>query len=628
MTVFRGVLTTWPGRLLAVALVAAIGGGALLASRANSQPTKQELRTQAVTKGSVTQSVAVSGSVAASGQTKLAFKSNGKVAAIYVSVGQQVAAGQALAQIDPTDLQSALTKAQQDLRSAQVSYDRAVNTAADAQRNLDQTIQSTQTDIATAQNTLAKLKANYANAKGNALSFGGIVYSDLGSYQNGLDAVKTDVDIEQNDLSQALRDPAVGLNAQNDVRSAQSSINNAYAPLSTAQSLVSSVLKPAIDDFQRSVDGIGASIAAFDSALAAGTDTTRASSDFQQAMQSYNLATSRLTNAIDSVNSSLASISSSITAAQASLNTTNTRTQTALDRARTDLATLLTAVTNEQQLASSIKTKITQAGTALSTVNDAIGGAIVNAMTNIDSAVQRATTSVQSAQSNLTAQPFNLASARTAVDNAATNVQTAQTNLDAATLTAPAAGVVSSIASAVGENAASPFLVVSQTSAMVLHGTVGEADVAKLKLSLVANVTVDAVGAGTRMTGKVTSLDPVATIQQGVPVYGVDVTIDLPNASVRPGMTGTANVIIASRQGVLTVPNLAIRSASGRRYVQVLKDGEAVDTDVTFGIANDTVTEVTSGLAEGDLVVLPQSRATTTARPGGGPGGQPVFIGR
>ena len=60
MTVFRGILTTWPGRLLALALVAAVGGGAFFASRANSQPPKAELRTQAVTKGSVTQSVAVS----------------------------------------------------------------------------------------------------------------------------------------------------------------------------------------------------------------------------------------------------------------------------------------------------------------------------------------------------------------------------------------------------------------------------------------------------------------------------------------------------------------------------------------------------------------------------------------
>src|SRR5258708_16518465 len=155
---------------------------------------------------------------------------------------------------------------------------------------------------------------------------------------------------------------------------------------------------------------------------------------------------------------------------------------------------------------------------------------------------------------------------------------------------------------------------------MAVHGTVGEAHVVKLKLSQVATGTVDAVGTA-KMTGKVTSLDPVATIQSGVPVYGIDVTIDLPNTQVKPGMTGTATVIIASKQGVLTVPNLAIRTTAGRRYLQVLKDGEAVDTDVVFGIANDTTTEVVSGVAEGDLVVLPAARATATARPGPGGGG-------
>src|SRR6202165_5160191 len=583
MTVFRGILTTWPGRIFAVALIGLIAGGAVFVSRANAPAAKTEIRTQAVTKGSVVQSVAVAGSVAASGQTKLAFKSSGKLTAVFVAVGQQVTAGQALAQLDATDLQNALVQAQQNLRSAQLSYDRAASTASDAQRSLDQTIQSTQADIASAQQAVAKLKANYAAARANALSFGSVVYMDLGTYQSGLDAVKTGIDVVQSDLSYALRDPSLGMNAQNDVKSAQASINSAYSPIATSQSLTSSVLKPAIDDYQRAVDGIGAGIAAFDAALAAGTDTARVSVDFQQAMLAYSLATSRLTSEIDTVNSPLSSIAGNITAAQASLNTTNTRNQTALDRARTNLASLLAAVTNEQQLASSTKTKITQAGTALSTVSDTIGGSIATAMANVDSAIQRAATSVQSAQSNVSSQPYNLASARTAIDNAATAVQTAQTNLDAATLTAPSPGVVASLASAVGETAASPLLVLANTNALVLHGTIGESDVAKVKLGLVANVAVDAVSAAGRMTGRVTSLDPLATIQSGVPVYGIDVTIDLPNHQVKPGMTGTATVIIASKQGVLTVPNLAIRTTAGRRYLQVLKDGEAVDTDVTFG---------------------------------------------
>ena len=612
MGVVRGMLLTWPGRLFALALIGVIVGGAVFVSRANAPAAKQELRTQPVTKGTVTQSVAISGSVASSSQAKLTFQKTGKVTAVYVSVGQQVSAGQALAKVDSTDLENALAQAN------------------DAQRSLEQTQQSTQTDIANAEQAVTKLKANYVTAKNAALSAATTIYTDIGSFQSGLDTLKTDIDIESNDLAQAQRDPAVGLNAQSDVKNAQNAINGGYGPLSSAQSLTASVLKPAIDEWQRGIDGIGASIARFDSALASGSDTTAASADFQQSMLSYNLASLKLTSAIDSVTSPLSSIASNVTTAQASLNTTNTRTMTALDRSRTDLATLLTAVTAEPQLASSTKTKLSQAGTSLSTVNDAIGGSIVNAMQNVDATIQRSAQSVQSAQTNVAQQPFNLANAKASVDNAATNVQTAQANLDTATLYAPSSGIIASIASAVGESAASPVMVLTGSSALTLHGTIGEADVAKLKVGQVANVTVDAVGTSARMTGKVTSVDPTATIQQGVPVYGVDVTIDLPNQQVRPGMSGTANVVIASRQGILTVPNLAIRTTSGKRYVQVLKDGEAVDTDVTFGIANDTVTEVTAGLAEGDLVVLPQSRTTSTPRPGGGfgGGGGPVIVGR
>src|SRR5712691_11366541 len=158
MTVLRGALTTWPGRLFAVALASTLAGGAVLASRVNATPAKQDLRTQAVTRGTVTQTVAISGSVSTSAQSKLAFKSSGKIAAVYVSVGQQVTAGQPLAKIDTTDLENALAQAQSNLRSAQLNYGHAAANANDAQRTLEQTQQSTQNDIAAAQQTLAKLK--------------------------------------------------------------------------------------------------------------------------------------------------------------------------------------------------------------------------------------------------------------------------------------------------------------------------------------------------------------------------------------------------------------------------------------------------------------------------------------
>jgi HlyD family secretion protein len=86
-------------------------------------------------------------------------------------------------------------------------------------------------------------------------------------------------------------------------------------------------------------------------------------------------------------------------------------------------------------------------------------------------------------------------------------------------------------------------------------------------------------------------------------------------------MSGTAAVILAAKQNVLLVPNTAIRTVSGQRGVQVLKGGETVDTPVSFGLANDQFTEAVSGLAEGDVVVIPQARAAASGQPNRGPGG-------
>jgi HlyD family secretion protein len=616
---------TWPGRVFAVALVGLMAGGAVFVSRANAPAAKTELRTQAVTKGSVIQSVAVAGSVAAMSQTKMTFRTSGKISDIYVSVGQQVTAGQPLAKLDTTDLEAALAQAQANLATAQNNYNRTASTTSDAQKALNQARQQAAQDLATAQAALNKLTTNYSAAKNNANTLTGSIYTDLLAYENAIDTLYGQLDAALNEPTQS----------GSDFRNAINALYAGLTPMSNSRSSVASLLSPSLSDYQRSRDDVGAAIGQFDIAMNAGSDASGQSSIFLTAMNGYNLNTSRLNSAIDATNGNLSQVASAVTSAQGFLNSANSRYVGTYDQLRADLAALLTAVTKEQQLASATKLKITQVASSLATVNDAIGGSITAATQNVTTTAQRGQQSIDAAQTSLNSKPYDIANSQTSVDNAATAVQTAQTNLQNAVVTAPSAGVVASIASQVGETAANPFMVLANTTSLVLHGTIGEADVAKVKLGQVANITVDAVGSAARMTGRVTSVDPVATIQQGVPVYGIDVTIDLPNSAVKAGMTGTATVVIASKQGVLTVPNLAIRTTQGRRYLQVLKDGEAIDTDVVFGIANDTTTEVVSGVAEGDLVVLPAARATGTARPGAGGGGftqggggGPVIIGK
>ena len=631
-TVLRGMLTTWPGRIFAIGLVALLAGGAVVASGVGAQPAKAETRTQAVTRGSVIQSVAVAGSVAATSQTKMTFKSTGKIAAIYVSVGQQVTAGQPLAKLDTTDLEAALAQAQANLATAQNNYNRTGSTASDAQKALNQARQQAAQDLATAQAALNKLTSNYAAAKTSFGSFTDNAVTGIASFQDSLNTIQSQVD-----ALLALMSQIVGGGDTGDLRNAYNAISGANSPaLQNARANSATLLTPALSDYQNARNALLSASADFDSAYAAGSDTTSVASRFQLAQTNYTIAASRLSSALDTTSAVLTSVQSAVTSAQASLNTQSTKNlHDPFDQWRASLATLYTLVGNQQQNVSTDKLKLTQGATYVTTMNDAIGGSIANAQQNVTTTAQRGQQSIDAAQSSLNSKPYDLANSQASVDNAAAAVDTAQANLDNAVVTAPTAGVVASIASQVGETAANPFMVLANTTTMVLHGTLGESDIAKVKIGQVANVTVDALGTGGRMTGRVTSLDPVATIQQGVPVYGVDVTIDLPSAQVKAGMTGTATVVIASKQGVLTVPNLAIRTTSGRRYLQVLKNGEAVDTDVTFGIANDTTTEVVSGVAEGDLVVLPAARATASARPGvgggftqGGPGGGPVIVGK
>jgi HlyD family secretion protein len=632
MGVFRGILMTWPGRVFAVALIGLMAGGAVFVSRANAPAAKAELRTQAVTKGSVIQSVAVSGSVAASNQTKMSFKTAGKIAAVYVSVGQQVTAGQPLAKLDTTDLETALAQAQANLVTAQNNYNRTASGTNDSQKALQQARQQAAQDLATAQTALNKITTNYASAKSNFNSYSDNATSGIVSFQDGLTTIQSQIDALIAEMG-----TIVGGGDSGDLRNAMNAVSAANSPpLQNARSNSLALLSPALADYRSARAALLSIVADFDSAFAAGSDTTSIASSLQLAQTNFTIATSRLTSALDTTSAVLATVQTNVTTAQSSLNTLATKSlHNPFDQWRADLATLYTFVGGQQQNVSTVKLKITQAATYLGTVGDAVGGSIATATQNITTVAQRGQQSIDSATTSLSSKPYDLASSQASVDNAASAVETAQNNLANAVVTAPTAGVVASVASQVGETAANPFMLLANTTALVLHGTIGESDVAKVKLGLVANVAVDAVAAAGRMTGRVTSLDPLATIQSGVPVYGIDVTIDLPNAQVKPGMTGTATVIIASKQGVLTVPNLAIRTAANRRYLQVLKDGEAVDTDVTFGIANDTTTEVITGVAEGDLVVLPAARATATARPGAGGGGftqggggGPVIIGR
>lgn len=611
----RTFVATWPGRIAALVLVAATAGGLTWVAGSNGQAPKTELRTTTIARGSVTQTVSVSGSVSPVGQARMSFRQPGRLSDVYVTVGQVVTVGQPLAKVETTDLENALAQAQTNLDNAQKNLQRQLQSQADAQRAVDTAQKQAATDLANAKASLAKIQASYASAKQNYTSQTAGAWADITTFQSSIDTISSQLDTAMNDLLTS---------AQPDIKNAQSSLYLAYAPLANIKTYSTTLLAPALAEYQTARGAVVAAIIQFDNALASGGDTTATVTALQLAQPTYSLAASRLTAALDATAGPLSGIQGNVTSAQTSLNTAITKYITVFDAWRTDLSNLLVSVTTASQTVSTAKLRANQASTSLQTLSDQIGGSYITAMQNVSTTEDRGQQSIQSAQTALAGKSFDIDSAQNSVTLQQTAVASAQTNLDNAVLRATVAGVVQQVNGNVGEPASTstttPVVLLANTGQVQLHGTIGEADVSKLKLGQVANITIDAL-TGQKMTGRVSSLDPVATISQGVPVYGIDIAIDVPASSLKAGMSGTAAVILAAKQNVLLVPNTAIRTVSGQRGVQVLKGGETIDTRVTFGLANDQFTEAVSGLSEGDVVVIPQARATSSGQPNRGPGG-------
>lgn len=178
-------------------------------------------------------------------------------------------------------------------------------------------------------------------------------------------------------------------------------------------------------------------------------------------------------------------------------------------------------------------------------------------------------------------------------------------------------GAPSSSSGASSSNASSAggggFITLADTGKLQVKGNFTESDVAKVKKGQQATVTFDAMQ-GSHATGKVTGIDQTSTTSNNVVQYGVTVSLTDPPAGLRIGATATVQVITASAQNVLYVPTAAVRTAGGQSTVTVLSGGKQVPRRVQIGVQGDQGTEITSGLNEGDQVVI----ASTSGGTGGG----------
>jgi HlyD family secretion protein len=276
-------------------------------------------------------------------------------------------------------------------------------------------------------------------------------------------------------------------------------------------------------------------------------------------------------------------------------------------------------------------------------------------------ALDSAESTLKMRQAEANAAERQIETQRLRVQQEQASLENAKYNLSKVRIESPITGIVTRRNIEEGEtvvvgtmnNAGTVLLTIADMSVIEAEVEVDETDMPTVKFGQIAKITIDAMP-GRTFTGKVTEIgnSPIQATGSGTAQtsasqatnFKVTVQLDSEIPEVRPGFTCTAEITTATRKDVISVPIQAttvremivdekgeivrepeadkkrppraravqaqsseLKPGQSRKELEgvfVVKDGKAVFTPVKTGIAGDKFFEVTSGLKEGDNVIV------------------------
>lgn len=192
------------------------------------------------------------------------------------------------------------------------------------------------------------------------------------------------------------------------------------------------------------------------------------------------------------------------------------------------------------------------------------------------------------------------------ISAAEARVASIQATLDMARLTSPFNGTITEVNSMIGDlvNAGTVSFRIDNINQLLVDVNVPEVDINSIKVGQTATLTFDAIP-NKEYSGKVTEVARVGDTLNGVVNFKVTLQLLNPDEQVLPGMTAAVNITVSQLEGILTVPNRAVRLVNGQQTVYVLRNGVPTAVSVTIGASSDSNSQITGdNLKEGDLIVL------------------------
>ncbi len=162
------------------------------------------------------------------------------------------------------------------------------------------------------------------------------------------------------------------------------------------------------------------------------------------------------------------------------------------------------------------------------------------------------------------------AQAQAGLVNAQSNHADAQIAYDQTRVTAPLTGTIIQKNVEIGTVISSPardvgggtvLFRMANLDTVQVQALVDETDIGKIQPGLPVTITVDAYP-NRPFDGSVLKIEPQAQVTQNVTQFPVLVNIVNPNHLLKPGMNTEAEIHVGQRQGVLAIPNAALRTQS------------------------------------------------------------------
>jgi len=549
-------------------------------------PKPREITSVKTIRGSLVQSVEPSGSVKSKTAINLNFDTIGRIAAINVKVGDQVKNGQLLAKIDSRNLEAAVKQAQADLAKAQGSLDSYLA------GSTIETIAQYEADVKKAEANLSKAKIDLENLRASLAQ----------AYQNAYSNQITNLQGAITPMESALTDmdTVLGLlnsSANDYFDKAISYVDNqsflfAYARVTFNEAITK------VAEAKKSVNG-----------LTVNSDVDSANLKIKSALEIVSKALNDTWEVLDEMDTSNPNNEITIESVVTKKNT--------LDTDRATITTKRTTIATGEQTIASAK------------LNFGLepGSQGASQLSQYESSVQiyeAALVSAQAALNSKKAPPrqVDLVSYRAAVQSASANLDSARANLSKAFIYATVDGVITQKNNEVGESnsSAQPVLVMLTNSNYEIEVNVSEADIAKVILGQISDITLDAFGDEHIFKGIVTMIDPAETLISDVVYYKVKVSIDHDESlktgsnileddlkNIKAGMTASLNIYTNRKDDVLMAPERAIIAKNGKKIIRILVDQKKqtiIEREVVTGLrGNDGLVELIEGGVEGEEVI-------------------------